>query len=121
MVDLSRFRRRREQANPRFYDKPSRERHFFSIIGSVLSVVLMVVALALREWAKAGNEFCDFSFGLIKIYVTIKTTDQPAQQVFSSECAFWRELAKFQAVSDRHGLHWTLVYTQLCIVHCVIS
>ena len=75
MVDLSIFRRRRERLNPRFYDKPSRERHFFSIIGSVLSIVLLVVALALREWAKAGDETCDFTFGLTKVYITHKASN----------------------------------------------
>ena len=54
---------------PRFYDKPSRERHFFSIIGSILSMVLLIVSLALREWAKAADENCELTFGLIKVYV----------------------------------------------------
>lgn len=72
MVNLSRFRRRRDQPVPRFYDKPSRERHFLSIISSALSMVLLIMALALREWAKAGDEYCDFTFGLIKVYVLHK-------------------------------------------------
>ncbi len=84
MVDLSRFRRRREQLNPRFYDKPSRERHFFSIIGSVLSVVLLIVALFLREWAKAGDNLCEYTFGLTKVYITQRANDQLV--VKSSKC-----------------------------------
>lgn len=85
MVDLSRFRRRRSESNPRFYDKPSRERHYFSIIGSVLSFVLLVVALALREWAKAGDSRCDYIFGLTKVYINHRTTEPPSQSILSSK------------------------------------
>jgi hypothetical protein len=72
MVDFFRFGfgRRQEQQHRRFYDKPSRERHYVSIIGSVLSIVVLVVALALREWAKAGDDTCNFTFGLTKVYIT---------------------------------------------------
>lgn len=84
MVDLSRFRRRREQQPPRFYDKPSRERHFLSIIGSVLSVVLLIVAIALREWAKASDSKCAFTFGLTKIYLD-QLSDPPNHEEYSSE------------------------------------
>lgn len=77
MVDLSRFRRRRDSPVARFYDKPSRERHYISIIGSLLSIVLLVVALCLKEWAKAGDEKCDFTFGLIKVYVNYKSPPIP--------------------------------------------
>lgn len=88
MVDLPRFRRRQQQHPPRFYDKPSRERHFVSIIGSVLSMIMLVVALALREWAKAGDSKCDFTFGLTKVYITLKnsqeTLDENSESTLSS-------------------------------------
>ena len=82
MVDYPRFRRREPQRPPRFYDKPSRERHFVSIIGSVLSMVMLVVALTLREWAKGGDDACSFIFGLTKVYIT---HNSQSSEVHSSE------------------------------------
>ena len=69
MVDLSRFRQRRTGSTP--YDKPSRERHFISILGSVLSMVFLILALALREWAKVSNYNgrCDIVFGLTQVQI----------------------------------------------------
>jgi len=69
MVDLSRFRQRRTGNVP--YDKPSRERHFVSILGSVLSIVFLILALALREWAKVSryNGHCDLVFGLTQVQI----------------------------------------------------
>ena len=74
MVNLSRLRWRSNRQQARhLYDKPSRERHFLSIIGSALSVILIIMALAMREWARAGDELCDFTFGLTKVYVQKKS------------------------------------------------
>ena len=67
MVDLSRFRQRQNGSIP--YDKPSRERHFLSIIGSVLSILFLILALALREWAKVSFESCDLVFGLTQVQI----------------------------------------------------
>lgn len=58
-----------------------------SIIGSVLSIIMLVVALALREWAKAGDSKCDFTFGLTKVYITIKNSQQTIAQ--NSESFSW--------------------------------
>ena len=86
MVDLPRFRRRQQQNPPRFYDKPSRERHFVSIIGSLLSVVMLVVAMALREWAKAKDDKCEYIFGLTKVYIThFNPPGEPDSEVKNSE------------------------------------
>ena len=68
MVDLSRFRRRQQQ-RLRFYDKPARERHFLSIIGSVLSIVLLILAVALQEWAKGSDTVCEYVFGLTRVEI----------------------------------------------------
>ena len=68
MVNLTRFRRNRDQQT-RFYDKPARECHFLSIIGSVLSIVLLILAMALREWAKGSDSQCDIVFGLTQVQV----------------------------------------------------
>lgn len=68
MVNLNRFRRNGDQ-QARFYDKPARECHFLSIIGSVLSIVLLILAMALREWAKGSDSQCDIVFGLTQVQV----------------------------------------------------
>ena len=68
MVDLSRFRRRNRH-QMLLYDKPARERHFLSIVGSVLSMVLLILALALREWAKGKDNVCNYIFGLTQVQI----------------------------------------------------
>lgn len=91
MVDLSRFRRRRNEPVSRFHDKPSRERHFFSVIGSALSIVLLIVALALREWAKAANDQCKITFGLVRVYIvrsgggSVSAQDPQATKEYNSK------------------------------------
>ena len=46
--------------------------------------MLLVVALALREWAKADDKNCSFTYGLIKVYVVRKVStdnvDEPVGQ-----------------------------------------
>lgn len=74
-MNLSRLRRRQHQLTSYLHEKPSRERHYLSIIGSSLSVVLLVVAMSLRQWARAetvngeGTTLCYFTFGLTKVHV----------------------------------------------------
>ena len=73
MVDLSWFRRR-QQAGPRPYDKPSRERHYVSVACSCLSVVLLVLSLSLQEWGKAETTRCKFTFKLTQAVIEDKAT-----------------------------------------------
>ncbi len=98
MVNLTRFRRRNQQQAPRIVDKPERERHYLSIIGSVLSCILLIVCLCLKEWAnavvdKSTNSVgqvgqCVFSFGLTQVSCIYGT----AQTSASSELLFHRDL-----------------------------
>ena len=60
---------RRNRQQQVFYDKPARERHFLSIIGSVLSIVLLILAMALREWAKGNDANCEIVFGLTQVQI----------------------------------------------------
>ncbi len=93
MVNLNRFRRRNQHQAPRIVDKPERERHYLSIIGSVLSCILLIVCLCLKEWANAvvdtittGGQRgqCVFSFGLTQVsYI-----DGSKQYSTSSELLF---------------------------------
>ena len=69
MVDLSRVLRRPQQQAPRVHDKPARERHFLSIICSVLSSIFLILALALKVWAKGGDSRCSYVFGLTQVYI----------------------------------------------------
>lgn len=82
MVDLSRFRRRHQQ-QLRYYDKPARERHFLSLVASVLSIIMLVLALSLPEWAKGRVSQCDFVFGLTQ--VRYQDSNAHTQNVESSE------------------------------------
>ena len=75
MVDLSRILRRPQQQARRVYDKPARERHFLSIICSVLSSIFLIMALALKVWANGTSDQCNFVFGLTLVYMT-PTSDQ---------------------------------------------
>ena len=68
MVDLTRFRRRQQQSD-RIHEKPARERHFLSIIGSVLSFIMLILSLALPEWAKGEDGECDYIFGLTQVKI----------------------------------------------------
>ena len=76
MVDLSRILRRPQQQARRVYDKPARERHFLSIICSVLSSIFLIMALALKVWASGHNEQCSYVFGLTQVYI-VPPSDQP--------------------------------------------
>lgn len=68
MVNLSRLRRRNQQQQaPRIIDKPDRERHYLSIIGSVLSCILLIVCLCLKEWANGNDGNCAIVFGLTQV------------------------------------------------------
>ena len=69
MVNLGRFRRRQQQLNLSLTDKPSRERHFLSITSSVLSGILLILALVLPEWAKGSHGDCSYKFGLTKVEI----------------------------------------------------
>ncbi len=81
MVNLSWFRRRQQQ-QLRYYDKPARERHYLSLVGSVLCIVLLILALALREWGKGSSELCSYVFGLTQVHIkdsTGSTDVKPSQ------------------------------------------
>jgi len=67
MVNLNPFRRRNDQQAHRIVDKPDRERHYVSIIGSILSGILLIVCLCLRQWANGSSKDCDFVFGLTEV------------------------------------------------------
>ena len=58
---------RRNQGLP-LYDKPARERHGVSVTCSVLSVMCMITALSLPQWATSGSTTCNCVFGLTKVY-----------------------------------------------------
>ncbi len=103
MVNLNRFRRRNQHQAPRIVDKPERERHYLSIIGSVLSCILLIVCLCLKEWANAvvdtittGGQRgqCVFSFGLTQVsYI-----DGSSQYSTSSELLFHTEVWGVMAI-----------------------
>ena len=69
MVNLSRILRRPQQQARRVYDKPARERHFLSIICSVLSSIFLILALALKVWANGEDSRCTFTFGLTQVSI----------------------------------------------------
>ena len=88
MVDLSRILRRPQQQARRVYDKPARERHFLSIICSVLSSIFLIMALALKVWASGSSEQCSYVFGLTQVYMvrisdqkTTSKTSKPSLQI----------------------------------------
>lgn len=68
MVNFAWFRRRNQQPL-RFYDKPARERHYLSLVGSILCIVLLILAVALREWAKGSSKNCSYVFGLTQVQI----------------------------------------------------
>ena len=68
MVNLNRLWRRQDPQY-RFLDKPARERHFISIAGSVLSNVLLILALALKNWAKGDDKRCSYVYDLTEVKV----------------------------------------------------
>ena len=82
MVDLSRILRRPQQQARRVYDKPARERHFLSIICSVLSSIFLIMALALKVWASGHNDQCSYVFGLTQVYLVEQNTNS---RTFSSK------------------------------------
>ena len=76
---------RRSQSNP-LYDKPAREKHFFSMAASIISVVLLIISLPLPAWATAvvADHYC--SFGLIKVScMTTKTRESIYEENISRE------------------------------------
>ena len=84
MVNLTRFRRRSQQQAPRIIDKPDRERHYLSIIGSLLSSILLIVCLCLKEWANVNSNEdggCRLVFGLTEV----GSTNQQGTTTLSSE------------------------------------
>lgn len=80
MVDLSRILRRPQQQARRVYDKPARERHFLSIICSVLSSIFLIMALALKVWASGDNNECSFVFGLTTVYI-VHSSNQHSETI----------------------------------------
>lgn len=76
MVNLTRLRSRSghhpHHLNYQLHDKPSRERHLVSVLCSVFSILFLVLALSMKEWAKASNVSCDLVFGLTKVHVKHK-------------------------------------------------
>ena len=72
MVNLFRRSNQSQQAQ-RVHDKPARERHYLSIIGSVLSCMFLIVSLSLKEWAKGNDGQCDFVFGLTQVSIVDST------------------------------------------------
>lgn len=61
--------RRRQDAWQRLHGKPSRERHFTSMMFSVAAVLCLAVAVGLPWWAVGGskNGKCYFEFGLVSV------------------------------------------------------
>ena len=46
---------------------PRRERHILSIVSSVVSCTVLIVALALKEWATSDANDCNFVFALTSV------------------------------------------------------
>ena len=61
--------RRRQDAWQRLHGKPSRERHFTSMMFSVAAVLSLAVAVGLPWWAvgSSSNGNCYFEFGLVSV------------------------------------------------------
>lgn len=70
MVNFNWFRRRQGQQQQIQWQDPNvprRERHILSIVSSGISCAVLIVALALREWATAGSDGCVYIFALTSI------------------------------------------------------
>lgn len=72
MVNFNWFRRRQRQQQLQWQDPnvPRRERHISSIVSSVISCTVLIVALALKEWATASYENCSYVFALTSVVRT---------------------------------------------------
>ena len=68
MVNFNWFRRRqRQQLQWQDPNVPTRERHILSIVSSVISCTVLIVALALKEWATADTSDCNYVFALTSV------------------------------------------------------
>ena len=63
--DFLNFRRNR---NVILLDKPIRERHLLSALCSLMTVVCIIAALSMQQWAVSGSSKCDCSFGLTTVH-----------------------------------------------------
>ncbi|KAL5471459.1 hypothetical protein EMCRGX_G029579 [Ephydatia muelleri] len=69
MVNFNWFRRRQRQQQLQWQDPnvPRRERHILSIVSSVISCTVLIVSLALKEWATASADNCSYVFALTSV------------------------------------------------------
>ncbi len=76
-------------------NKPIREKHLVSVLCSLMTIVCIVVALSMQQWAVSGSSLCDCSFGLTKVHCTTgistaKTcSDVPSKSIESYKGKKW--------------------------------
>ena len=93
MVNWNRFRRHHSLS---LYDKPARERHLVSLTCSILSVITLIIALILPQWAYARIAgHCDCEFGLTKVFcLDPKTTQTQSTNCETIQSKFYDALVK---------------------------
>ena len=79
MVNLDRFRSRSQRRYYRLNDKPTRERHYLSVAGNIVSSIFFVLALAFRDWATGTDAQCTYSFGLTQVVLKPRAASEPTK------------------------------------------
>ena len=103
--------RRRPDAWQRLHGKPSRERHFISMMFSIAAVLSLAAAVGLPWWAVGGssNGKCFFDFGLVSVRAT---NNEGVTKTFS--CELHRARTYGEAIPLSSSCHVVSCYSSVC-------